>query len=141
MLRILLLAHTFCQAIAATAVRRTGMTEDYYDCFNTMEVSGPIRVRESGTVIQNKIIIASPTSANDRRNDFAINIPAGVHDVTIKNVRIYHAANGIGIYARKTKNLRIENVQVEAYGNAWGAGPCPTRLPFGGYDCAGIRVF
>jgi hypothetical protein len=46
----------------------------------------------------------------------------------------------MGIHGWNNKNLRIENVQVFAYGNAWGAQPCPTRFPFNGYNCSNIRI-
>ena len=54
---------------------------------------------------------------------------------------IYHAANAQGIFAWKAHNLKLENVQVIAYGNPWGANPCPTRHPFGGSDCSNIKIY
>ena len=86
---------------------------------NGMEVSGPIEVKEDNVVIRDKIIYAPPTSADDHSNDFALSIKG--KNVTIENVLIYHAANGRGIFAKRSDNLRIENVQVIAYGNEWGA--------------------
>ena len=70
--------------------------------------------------------------------DFALKITKD--NVTVRNLIVYHPANGMGIYAWKTKNLRIENVQVIAYGNEWGAQPCPTRSPLHGYRCNNIEV-
>ena len=61
--------------------------------------------------------------------------------MTVKNVLIYHAANGMGIYGFEPKNLTLINVQVLAYGNDWGAAPCPTRKPFAGYDCSNIKIY
>jgi hypothetical protein len=82
-------------------------------------------------------ILASPT------DDTALKI---THDnVTVKNVVIHHAANARGIYYWKAPGLRIENVEVIAYGvhgttdeNNWGPEPCPARSPFNGYNCANI---
>ena len=42
-------------------------------------------------------------------------------NVTIRNVIVYHPANGMGILSWKSNNLKLENVQVIAYGNEWGA--------------------
>ena len=66
------------------------------------------------------IIVVDPTSDTDESNDNALKI-ANKQNVTIRNVVIYHAANGRGIYAWNCKNLTIENVQVIAYGNEAGA--------------------
>lgn len=82
-------------------------------------------------------ILASPT------DDTALKI---THDnVTVKNVVIHHAANARGIYYWKAPGLRIENVEVIAYGvhgttdeNNWGPQPCPARAPFGGSKCSNI---
>ena len=54
---------------------------------------------------------------------------------------IYHATNAIGIYGWMPNGLRLENVQVIAYGNEWGAQACPTRKPFSGYDCSNIKIY
>lgn len=59
-------------------------------------------------------------------------------NVTIRNVVIHHAANGRGIYFYKAHGLKIENVEVIAYGVESGAQPCPTRRPFGGLNCNNI---
>jgi len=82
-------------------------------------------------------ILATPT------DDTALKI---THDnVTVKNVVIHHAANARGIYYWKANGLRVENVEVIAYGvhgttdeNNWGPQPCPARAPFNGYNCANI---
>ena len=132
MLRTLLIA-ILCQATLALKI-----TDD--TCSN-MAISGPIIVKDDNTVIENTIIWADPTTASDTSNDYAIKIASNVENVTIRNVLIYHAANGMGIYAFRPKNLRIENVQVHAYGNDWGAQPCPTRKPFAGYDCSNIKIY
>ena len=108
-----------------------------YVC-NDMEMVGPMNVRADNTVIENVIIYAEPTSANSTKNDYALRITGD--NVTIRNVLIVHAANGMGIYAFKSHNLTLENVQVYAYGNEWGAQPCPTRKPFFGYDCSNIKI-
>lgn len=89
-------------------------------------------------MIENTIIYVDPTSADSKANDYGLKIVA--KDVTIRNVLIYHAANGMGIYAWSADNLVLENVQVIAYGNEWGAQPCPTRAPFLGYDCTNIKI-
>ena len=102
-----------------------------------MTVSGPVKVTVDGTTIENLIIIADPTS-DDTANDQALRIVA--EDVTVRNVLIYHAANGQGIYGYNAHRLSLENVQVIAYGNAWGAQPCPSRSPFLGYDCSNIKI-
>ena len=85
------------------------------------------------------IIFANPTSADSKENDFAIKV-GRKDNVTIRNVIIYHAANGMGIYGFQANNLKIENVKIYAYGNEEGAQPCPTRKPFGGYDCSNIKL-
>ena len=95
---------------------------------NNMEISGPIVAKTDGQVIENTIIWADPTSESDTSQDYALKIVAD--NVTVRNVLIYHAANGMGIYGFRPKNLRLENVKVLAYGNDWGAAPCPTRKPF-----------
>ena len=105
---------------------------------NDMELSGPMNIRQDNAIVENVIIYAEPTSADSKANDYALRITAD--NVTIRNVLIYHAANGMGIYAFKANNLVIENVQVVAYGNEWGAQPCPTRKPFMGYDCSNIKI-
>jgi len=60
--------------------------------------------------------------------------------VTVKNVVIYHPANGQGLYGWKPNNIHIENVEIIAYGNAWGAQPCPTDT-LGGYRCMNIEIY
>ena len=57
-----------------------------------MEVSGPINVTKDGTRIENLIIVVDPTLESSTENDYALRIVAD--DVTVKNVLIYHAANG-----------------------------------------------
>ena len=109
MLRTLLIA-ILCQAALAI----TGLT----GC-NSMTVSGPMTIDVDSTVLQDTIIFADPTTASDSSNDYALKITA--NDVTIRNVLIYHAANGMGIYGYESNNLRLENVKVLAYGNDWGA--------------------
>ena len=71
------------------------------------------------------IITAPPTSDDDHSNDYALELQWGIKDVLIRNVVIYHAANGMGIFGWKSTNVRLENVKVIAYGNEWGAQPCP----------------
>ena len=82
-------------------------------------VYGPLVVNESGTVIEDMIIYGDPTDDTEE-NDYTLSI-ISADDVIVRNVILYHAANTIGIYSRFTDNLLIENVQVIAYGNEWGA--------------------
>ena len=65
------------------------------------------------------IIIVDPTLESSKENDYALKILA--EDVTVKNVLIYHAANGMGLTASRAHRLKLENVEVIAYGNANGA--------------------
>jgi hypothetical protein len=102
--------------------------------------NGPVRITQNDFVLENTIIIVDPTSDEDHSNDIALGIYRK-ENVVIRNVIIYHAANGKGINAWRCKNLTIENVQIIAYGNELGAGPCPTRLPFGGFECTNIKVW
>ena len=37
--------------------------------------------------------------------------------------------------------MKLENVKVQAYGNAWGANPCPSRPPFNGHNCTNIMLY
>ena len=105
--------------LAKTALAvRVGNTSSDLVC-KDMEISGPQTVKSAGTVIENTIIYVDPTSADSKANDYGLKIVA--EDVTIRNVLIYHAANGMGIYAWSANNLVLENVQVIAYGNEWGA--------------------
>jgi hypothetical protein len=100
-----------------------------------MEVRGPIKWVQEGTIIEDMVIYMTP----DNEYDTAIQI--GRDNVTIRNVVVYHPANRIGIYAYGANNLTLENVEVIAYGNEWGASPCPSRAPFGGADCSNIKVY
>ena len=90
-------------------------------------------------MIENTIVIVDPTSADSTDNDYAIRVDK--ENVVIRNVVVYHAANGFGIYGMGPNNLTIENVQVVAYGNEWGAQPCPSRKPFNGADCSNIKIY
>ena len=92
-----------------------------------------------GQEIKNLIIYADPTGEEASDNDYALKITKD--NVIVRNVIIYHAVNGMGIYGWKPNNLTLENVQVIAYGNEWGAQPCPTRKPFSGYDCTNIKIY
>lgn len=90
-----------------------------------------------GETIENMYIYCSPT------DDTCLKIAH--ENVTVKNVVIHHAANARGIYYWKAYNLKLENVEVIAYGvhgttdeNNWGPQPCPARAPFNGYNCANI---
>jgi len=78
-----------------------------------MTHSGPINYVPPNTVIENTIITANPDT------DVAITI--STPNVTLRNVIIYHPSNGKGIYGWEADNLTIENVEVIAYGNEWGA--------------------
>ena len=57
-----------------------------------MEWTGPMLVWEDNAVVENKIIYANPTSEFDRSNDRALLIIGD--NVTIRNVIVYHPANG-----------------------------------------------
>ena len=100
-------------------------------------VSGPIKIWEDHTVIENMVIYADPADLT-RQNDQAVRIVA--EHVTLRNVVIYHAANAMGIYGYNSHNLTLENVKVISYGNPWGANPCPSRRPFLGQDCTNIKI-
>jgi exosome complex RNA-binding protein Rrp42 (RNase PH superfamily) len=82
--------------------------------------NGPVKITQNDFVLENMIIIVDPTSDEDHSNDIALTI-ARKENVVIRNVIIYHAANGRGINAWRCKNLTIENVQIIAYGNKLGA--------------------
>ena len=119
--------------------RSFNLIEDYQQIqCNNMEVSGPIKVTEDGTIIENLIIVVDPTLESSKENDYALKIVA--EDVTVRNVLIYHAANGMGLTATRAHRLTLENVEVIAYGNANGTQPCPSRHPFGGYNCTNINI-
>lgn len=60
--------------------------------------------------------------------------------MTVRNVIIYHPANSRGILAWNAPNLTLENVEVIAYGNEWGAAPCYAEAPFRGQYCSNIIV-
>ena len=120
-------------AIALTLV------DSDFSCDVMQEVEGPIIVSESGRVIENMIIYGEPGD-DTGENDVTLKLERWVHDVTIKNVTIYHAANTQGIYGQFNDNLTIENVKVVAYGNDWGTSPCPTRFPFKGSNCQNIQL-
>ena len=128
----------FATLLAKAAVAISLQGESNNLVCNDMEITTPMKVTKDDTVIENMIIYAEPTSADSKANDYALRITAD--NVTIRNVLIYHAANGMGIYAFKANNLVLDNVQVIAYGNEWGAQPCPTRKPFMGYDCSNIKI-
>ena len=97
-------------------------------------LDGPQQINKHGDILENVIIITQPGE------DTALQV-ANKRGVTIRNVLIYHPANGRGIYAWKTPNLHIENVEVVAYGNDFGAQPCPSRAPLNGFQCNNIQVY
>merc|ERR1712156_26728 len=98
-----------------------------------MVTSGPILNVEEGQIIENMIITASP--------DDSIALKIMVDNVIVRNVVIHHPANGIGIFAKRADNIIIENVEVIAYGNEWGAQPCPSAWPTAGVNCNNISIF
>ena len=108
------------------------------DTCSQFEVIGPYLAWRDNEIIENKIIIADPTDDTEE-NDFALKISG--ENVTVRNVIIYHASNAMGIYGWKPHGLTIENVQVIAYGNEWGAQACPSRSPLSGYDCSNIKIY
>jgi len=91
-------------------------------------------VDEDNTVIENVVIESKPG------DDIALEI-LNTKNVLIRNVIIYHPANSMGIHAEGVENLVIENVQVIAYGNEWGANACPERAPFENFKCSNINLF
>ena len=132
MIRTAILTHIIFQLTVAIK-----LNEDVCQGFEV--IREPVIARTEGEVIENKIIIVEPSMADDKSNDYALKV---VRDnITIRNVIIYHAANAIGIYGWQPNGLRLENVQVIAYGNEWGAQACPTRTPFRGYDCSNIKIY
>ena len=94
--------------------------------------SGQITFTAEGTTIENTIITCEPNT------DICVKI--GRDNVTLRNVIIYHPANGMGIMGWTAANLLLENVEVIAYGNEWGASPCPTRSPLFGYRCVAMEL-
>ena len=94
--------------------------------------SGPISWPSEGSTFENMIITAPPDT------DFAFRLSKD--NITLRNVIIYHPANGMGLYGWSPKNLTLENVQIIAYGNEWGAQPCPSRSPMNGYRCNNIEI-
>ena len=94
--------------------------------------SGQITFTAEGTTIENTIITCEPNT------DICVKIDRD--NVTLRNVIIYHPANGMGIYGWAPNNLLLENVEIIAYGNEWGAMPCPTRHPLMGYKCVNMSV-
>ena len=61
--------------------------------------------------------------------------------MTVRNVIIHHSASGMGLFAWKTDDVTIENVEIESYGNSYGANPCPTGKPMEGWRCQNILCF
>ena len=107
-------------------------------CATFTEMAPHQTLRTDGEVIENVVIYGEPGD-DTGANDYAVKIVG--EDITLRNVVIYHAANAMGIYVWEAHNLTLENVQVIAYGNDWGAAACPTRKPFSGYDCTNIKVY
>ena len=67
-----------------------------------MKYSGPLFIYKDGAVIEDLIVVAEPTSEFDRTQDNAIKVVAD--NVIIRNVIIYHPANGKGIYGWHPQN-------------------------------------
>ena len=132
MLRALLYIQMVFQVTMAISLK------DEIDTCSEFEVIGPYLAWRDNEIIENKIIIADPTD-DTGENDFALKISGD--NVTLRNVIIYHASNAMGIYAWRPVNLQMENVQVIAYGNEWGAQACPSRSPMSGYDCSNIKIY
>ena len=88
--------------------------------------------RTDGETIENTIFTCEPNI------DVCVKVVGD--NVTFRNVIIYHPANGMGLYGWKPNNLTLENVEIIAYGNEWGAAPCPTRSPLKGYRCVGMEL-
>ena len=135
MLRIALLACAMLNAAKAVSLEDA---QDYCDDLGMEIMEANQIIRTSDTVIENKVIYGMPTD-DSKENDLALKIVKG-DNITIRNVVIFHAANTIGIYIYNASNVTLENVQVIAYGNDWGAAACPSRTPFRGYDCSNIKV-
>jgi hypothetical protein len=96
--------------------------------------SGAFVSTADNETIENLYILATPTDDN------ALKI---IHDnVTIKNVVIHHAANARGLFVWETTGLKIENLEVVAYGvHESGPNPCPSRAPFSGFNCANVIIY
>ena len=94
--------------------------------------SGQINWIRGGTTIENTIITCEP--------DTEFCVKANNDNITLRNVIIYHPANGMGLFSWKAANLTLENVQIIAYGNEWGAQPCPTKAPMNGYRCSNMEI-
>ena len=94
---------------------------------------GPQVLRTDGETFENAIVYAQPG------DDTAIKVVG--ENITIKNVIVYHPTNARGIFGWKPNGIKIENVEVIAYGNEWGAGPCPSRSPFNGWNCNNIQIY
>ena len=96
--------------------------------------SGATRSTADNQIIENLYILATPT------DETALRI---FHEnVTISNVVIHHAASTRGLFGWKPHGLKIENLEVVAYGvHESGPNPCPSRMPFMGYNCANVIIY
>ena len=128
-------------AYCTTAVTIEGITgyakpdEAFSDNKCGLDVRGPIEWVKAGTTIENVIIYMPPD------HDFDKALMISQDNITLRNVVIYHPANRLGLYSWKAKNLVLDNVEVIAYGNEWGAAPCPSRSPFNGANCSNIAIY
>jgi hypothetical protein len=55
---------------------------------------------------------------------------------------IHQAANARGLFVFETTGLKIEYLELVAYGmHESGPNPCPSRAPFSGYSCANVIIY
>ena len=112
--------------------------QEYDVCEDYEEVYEPLNIWRDDEIIENKVFYGMPTD-DSKANDNVIRITGD--NVTLRNVIIYHASNAMGIFCWMCHGLTLENVQIHAYGNEWGANACPSRSPFGGIDCSNIKLY
>ena len=131
------LSRTVIAAILISYIRALAVeppSAEDFACSDMEYHDGPYFVFNNGEVIENMIIVMWPGDA-----DIALTINRD--DVTVRNVIIYHPVNSFGIRGWEPKNLELYNVEIVAYGNPWGAQPCPTRRPFFGAGCNNIQLY
>ena len=96
--------------------------------------SGPTKSTADNQIIENLYILALPT------DETALRITH--ENVTVSNVVIHHPASTRGLFGWKPHGLKIENLEVIAYGvHESGPSPCPTRAPFKGYNCNNVIIY
>ena len=129
---------TFLKALISTlllsqAANAIDISTEQYECAGMVRQDEPINWVREGSIVENRVIVVPPNT------DIAMRITKP--NVTVRNVVIFHPANGKGIFGWKANGLTIENVEIISYGNEWGAQPCPTRAPLNGYRCSNIEIY